>query len=642
MLDSIRSNAQSFGVKLAFGLIILVFVFWGVGSFTDTSSGSLVARVNGEPISARQFEQAYHNAEESLLRGNPGLTREMLNAQKSELGRQVLQSLVQQSLIRQEAARLGFAVTPLELRKAVEQIPAFQNAQGKFDAQAYVRVLEAQRMSPAQFEKEVSDQLLREKLFAVVSASAWVAPDEARIRHEFLRERRAVEYIFVPAAEFSNGITVSDADISKYYEENKTQFAVPARVDIEYIQVQPETLVKAESISEADARTWYAANKARFAVAEAVKAAHILVPLAENASPEDEKKAREAINAIQGELKAGKDFAAVADAHNGPNAAGPGGALGWVERGQTVAPFEEAAFALAPGRLSEPVRSQFGLHLIRVEDRRAASTKSFEEVQSEARAALAQEQGTERLQDVLDSLIADNIEGKPLADSAARYGLEAKQSGLHSRDELIQRLGLTQAGADSLMEAGDKMPVDTALECGDGYMIVRVSKAEPATTLSLDAARADIVKRLTAEQALKAALEKASTIRKELKDGPLPEGSIAKWRIKSVPAVERGGALPDFAPDAPLGAAIFAARPETWLPVAYAVVNSAQGQGALLCRVASILPPNDAEWDMVGEMMLRAVTAERSEGLTRLFLQDLFSKAKVEVLNAGQVDRVNM
>ncbi|MBO5491356.1 MAG: SurA N-terminal domain-containing protein, partial [Desulfovibrio sp.] len=130
MLEYIRSNAQSFGVKLAFGVIILVFVFWGVGSLNEGDSVNLVATVNGDAITAREFEMAYRRAEEAVLRQNPGLPRDRF---KQELGRQVLRGLVEQTLLRQEAARVGLAVTPLELRAAVGQIKAFQNDKGQFD-----------------------------------------------------------------------------------------------------------------------------------------------------------------------------------------------------------------------------------------------------------------------------------------------------------------------------------------------------------------------------------------------------------------------------------------------------------------------------------------------------------------------------
>ena len=145
MLEYIRSNSQSLGVKLAFGLIILVFVFWGVGSMKDRGAGNVVAMVNGEPITVRDFELAYRNAEESVMRNNPGATREQV---RQGLGRQVLRDLVSQSLVRQEAASAGITVTPLELRIAVGQVPAFQNAKGQFDPEAYKRVLQMQRFPP--------------------------------------------------------------------------------------------------------------------------------------------------------------------------------------------------------------------------------------------------------------------------------------------------------------------------------------------------------------------------------------------------------------------------------------------------------------------------------------------------------------
>jgi len=645
MLDYIRSNAQSFGVKLAFGLIILVFVFWGVGSFTDTAPANLVARVNGEGISAQQFEQAYYNAEERILRSNPGLTREALESQKKLLGQQVLRDLVLQSLLRQEAKRLGFSVSPQELRLAVQQMPAFQDASGKFDAAAYKRVLEAQRLTPAQFERDLSQQLLQDKLFAVLAGPAWVEPGEARIRHDFLRERRAVDYIFVPAADFSKDVSIPEADVKTWYEGHQQEFAVPARVDLEYVRISPLALVKAESIDPAAVKARYEADKARYQVPRAVKAAHILVPLAENASAEEEAKAREAMAAIQAELKAGKDFASVADAHNGPNAAGPGGELGWVEPGMTVEPFEKAAFALAAGQLSEPVRSQFGLHIIKVEEIREEGTKPLAEVEDKVRHQLAEEQGSEKLQDALDALIADNIMGKPLAASATRFGLAVSQSGLLSEQELVEKLGLKPEGAAAVLAAGES-PIDTALESGESYLVVRVSKTEAASVRPLEAVRDEIVRRLVAEASLKAAMQKAADIRKDLQDGPLPDGSMAKWGIKSVPSVEREAPLGDFLPDAALSRAIFTARPETWLPVAYAVTMQKDGQkaaqGALLCRVAAILPSDSEQWDMVRDLMTKAVESERAEGLTRLFIQDVFARARVEVLNPDQVDRVNM
>jgi len=141
----------------------------------------------------------------------------------------------------------------------------------------------------------------------------------------------------------------------------------------------------------------------------------------------------------------------VANANNGPNAAGPGGELGWIQRGQTVKPFEDAAWALQPGQISEPVRSQFGLHIIKMEERKDASVQPFAEVEAEVRATLAKQEGVEKVNDVLDSLIGDNINNRPLQESAANAivsgGLSVRQT-----EALVKRLSAEKK------EAQDKDP----------------------------------------------------------------------------------------------------------------------------------------------------------------------------------------
>ena len=639
MLEYIRDKSQSLGVKLAFGLIILVFVFWGVGNFNDRSSGTLVAVVNGDPISMREFELAYRNAEENLLRSNPGLTREQLKQQ--QLGRQILRDLITQVLLSQEAARTGVSITPLELRMAVGNIKGFQNEKGQFDPEVYTRVLAAQRMAPAQFEQDMSRDLLRQKIFAMVTAPAWVDPAESQKRFEFLREKRDVDYIFIPASDFAASVKPSDEEVQAYYESHKAQFAIPARADIAYVLVSPQDIVKASGISSAAAEKWYADNAARFEQQEEVKAAHILVPLAEDASEADVKKAQEQAAAIEAELKAGKSFAAVADAHNGPNAAGPGGELGWLKRGTTVKPFEDAAFALAPGKVSAPVRSQFGLHIIKVEEKKGGGLPPFKQVEAEVLAAMAQEQGADKLHDVVDNLIEDNILGRSLKDSAEKYGLKWGETGLLSAAELEKTLGVTAQGAATLVATPAGNPVDTALEAGKAYVVARVIKSEPASTASLEAVKERIVAGLVEEKALAAALESAAALRKELENAPLGAAGLKGRTVKTVKGMERNGALASFGPNPVMAEALFEARAGQWLPVAYAVEDGS-GSGAVVVRVKGVQPPDAAEWDMVKDIMANAVARDRADGLFEIFMQRLASGAKVEVYNEDFIDRKNM
>ena len=164
MLDSIRNNSQSFLVKAAFAVIILVFVFWGVGNLVDTNTVNLVGRVNGTPITYMEFERRYMQAEEDFMRRTPGMKRE--NLRQMGLGQHVFNRLVLERLLAEEAAKIGLTVTGLELRKMVGEIEAFQT-NGKFDPALYKRMLEGQHTTPARFEGELSNSLLQESCSAL-------------------------------------------------------------------------------------------------------------------------------------------------------------------------------------------------------------------------------------------------------------------------------------------------------------------------------------------------------------------------------------------------------------------------------------------------------------------------------------------
>ena len=619
MLDFIRSNAQSMGVKLIFGLIILVFIFWGVGSITDTSGGSVVAVVNGDGISVGAYQRTYQQQVEAIQRSNPGITREQLA--KQNVGGRVLNVLILQKLLEQEAARMGISVSALEMRQAVEKVDAFKNKDGVFDPELFRRMVENSYGSVAAFEQQLRDDILESKLSDLVRAGTWSNSEESRANFEYMRQKRNVSYAFVPASRYVSEVKLTDKDIQDYYTAHKNDFAVPAKVVAEYVRVSPLLLVKPESVSAADVEAEYTKNASRYMSPEMVKASHILVPLAEKATPEEVKEAEAKVAAIRKELADGKPFAQVADAHNGPNAAGPGGELGWIHHGQTVEPFEKAVFALEPGKLSETVRTPFGLHVILVSEKKAAGKKSRSEVEGEIRAELARQSGVEKLNDALDGLVEDNILKKPLAESAARFGLRAEKTELLAAAELEKALGLSAENAALVMGTGSGNPVDTALEAGDSYLVLRVDKAEAAHTPALEAVRGEIEKRLTAEKALTAALSAAAEELKQAQDGKGPKLSTA--------SVERSGDLSGFAASSEFSQAVFAAPLQKWLPRAFRLESEKEGPGALICRVDGVKEADPAEWEAIKEAYDGLMRDRRSNELFQLFLGELERKAEI-------------
>lgn len=618
MLDFIRTNAQSMGVKLIFGLIILVFIFWGVGSITDTSGGSVVAVVNGDGISAGVYQRAYQQQVEAVQRSNPGITREQLAQQN--IAERVLNALIMQKLLEQEAARAGISVSAREMRQAVETVDMFKNDDGVFDPERFRSMAENAYGSVSAFEQKLREELLAGKLEALVRAGIWSNAEESRAFFQYLRQKRSISYVFVPASRFASEVKLTDKEISEYYTAHKQDFAVPAKVVAEYVKVSPLLLVKPESISAADVEAEYTGNPSRYQMPEKVRAAHILVPLAEKATPEEVKKAEESMAAVRKELADGKPFAQVADAHNGPNAAGPGGDLGWIERGMTVQPFEDAVFALEPGKLSETVRTPYGLHVILVSEKKAAGTQPLNEVEGKIRAELARQRGVEKLNDALDGLVEDNILKKPLAESAARFGLSAAKTELLTAAGLEKSLGLSRENAALVMNAGSGNPVDTALEAGDSYLVVRVDKAEPAHTPELNAVRSEIEKRLTAEASLTSALSAASEELKQAQDG--------KMKLTTA-SVERDGVLSGFAANLEFSRAVFAAPLQKWLPRAFRLESEAQGPGALICRVDGVQEADPAEWEAMKESFDGLMRNRRGEEIFLLFLGDLQRKAEI-------------
>lgn len=639
MLEYIRQSAQSFWVKAAFGVIILVFVFWGIGNFNDRDYTNVVAVVNGEPIVALQFEKAYHNAEEYLLRNNPSLTREQLV--KQHLGRQVLRDLIEQTLLAQEARRAGIEVTPHELRLAVSQMDAFKNDKGQFDPEAYKRVLAARRMSPAQYEKELADNLLREKVFALVTAPAWVDPAEAQHRFHFLRERRDIDYLFFPASAFTGKVQVADADVKAYYDANQAKFAIPPMADVAYISLSPADLVSREEIGEQAARKWYEDNKAKYERKESVRARHILVPLAPDAPEAEVNAAEEKLNKARAEITGGKSFASVADAMNQPGAAGQGGDLGWLARGEAVPEFEEAVFSLKPGQVSGIIRTPFGMHIAVVEEKAAAGIRPFEEIADEAYRTLAMEAGADKLHEALDNLIEDNILQKNMAESAARYGLKSGETGLVDKQGLADKLGVTQENAEMLLAAPAGSPLDTALDAGDNYIIARVIKATPAGVKDFASVQEEIRQIVTGEKAEAMAMDEAGKVLAAVKGQDLDAVRKAYPAIKDSGPMERGGAVPGFAPNVLLQQAVFASPLEHWLEQPYNVVQSGGGPGAMLAYVNKAITPPAEEFQPVADILRSAARQERMEGLYAIFMGHLLRNAKVELTNQALVDRAN-
>ncbi|MEG2171632.1 MAG: SurA N-terminal domain-containing protein [Desulfovibrionaceae bacterium] len=633
MLEYIRSNAQSWGVKAAFAVIILVFVFWGVGNMGDSGASGVVATVNGKAILAQDFGAAYRNAEENIRLRNPNITSDQMK--QMNIGPQVLQQLIIEALVQEEATRTGIVITPLELRRAIARIPSFQNAQGKFDAEAYQRILAGQRSTPGRFEEKLRKDLLDQKLREQVSAGSYVMPSEARALYDFSREQRAVDYVFFPAKDYETQ-TIAEDSLKAYYESNRASFMIPPKIKVEYIEASPASLVDPSTLSAEAVKDYYQKNPNAYTSPERVDVRHILLRLAEDAPAAEVQKVQARMDALAGDITKGADFAALARANSEDAMTAPkGGEVGLIARGDTVPAFEEAAFALPIGQVSAPVRTPYGLHLIKVNAREEAKVQPLAEVENAIRKQLATLQGIDHVREVLDNLIEGNILGKNLTELAQSHKLQAHTTELLSAPEVRQKLGLTENSAATLMATPAKSPVDTALEAAqDVFIVARVLEAVPAGTQDFAAVRDEIKQKLRAENAQKAALEAATTVRKDMGD-TLP--AALKNKVKTSAAFGRGEAVPGLGQYPELSPAIFTATVGQWMPSAFPVIGP-EVSGAALVRVQKVFATSDEEWQTIEPMLASSLENSRKNEVYRMFLLSLGQRAKVEVKNASIVN----
>lgn len=623
MLDVIRSNAQSWGVKIAFGIIILVFVFWGVGGLTGGPS-TVILTVNGEPITIQEFQRKYEQLEQQVRAQYPDIDAAGLKAM--QLKQQLIQNLVLENILIQEAKRVGATVTPVELRKVVESFPAFQNAEGKFDPEAYLRMLKAQRNTPGIFEAELRNNMLINKLRTDVTAGAFVPEAEVRDLFRYEGERRILEYVLYPVGDFTSKVAVDDAQIKDYYDANQTAFTVPPQADVEYLLIGAEALAASQVIGDDAVADFYQKNAAQFATPEVAHARHILVRIDEKASAEDQAKAKAKIEAVAARLKAGEDFAAVAkDVSEDPGSAVQGGDLGWFQHGQMVPEFDKAAFALKTGEVSAPVKTQFGWHLILLEERKAAGQKPLDEVKDQIRLRLAQDEAAGKVQEALEQVQLAVIGGKTLKEAGEPLKLEPKSTGLVDTTALSDMTGIKPENLPALLSAKPGTVLDTPFVTKTGYVVAKVNESKPQSVKPLEAVKDDIKARLQQDKARTLAFEAATAARKGF-TADLPADLQAK--AQKTDPVSRQGRLGALGVSPDLAKAAFAAKPNKWLPVAYTLDG-----GAVIARVAEVVTPSDEDWKVAAPQITEAVLNAKREQMFRGFLSLLRNGAKIEMKN---------
>ena len=621
MLDGIRGNAQSWGVKIAFGIIIVVFVFWGIGgSFVP---GTVVATVNGLNISETEFRRVYEQWEQRYGQFLAGASPEDMRAVLAPVA---LRSLMEAKLLEADAARALVRVSVYDMRRYVEGIPLFHGPDGKFSEQAYLAALDSLRMTPAQFESDIRTELLPEKMTSLLTAGVYVDPAQARRAFDFLHEQRRVDFIFFPLTAYKD-ITIAEEDIVAAYTAREAEFMLPPRVRVEYVALSPQSMGDPAAVDENDVAAAYQARLQDYTLPERVHARHIILRLPENA-PEDTVAVN--IRLLQERLQNGEDFAALAKEASQDASAQAGGDLGWFSREQVDVAFGEAAFSLRPGEISGPVRSRFGLHLIKVEAREDSTVRSLNDVLEELRASLAAERAAGGLPAAADVVLAAALGGKSMAEAASASGfpgLNAHLTDLLDAESLARELALTAGDIRTIMHSLPGTTLDNALDTPNGKMVLRMVESLPAMTRPLEDVRGSIVDDLTLSRAREMALADAKAALANI-----AESATLLARVQKSDLFDRNGNLPSVGQNPEMARAVFAVPPREvgtgqWL-------GAFPGdEGAVLVSLAEVVAADENTWNRDGAAMISNMEAEQANMVFRAYLSLLAASAETKIVN---------
>ncbi|WP_462323324.1 SurA N-terminal domain-containing protein [Desulfoplanes sp.] len=626
MLDIIRQHSQSWGVKLLFGLIVLVFVFWGVGSFRNNGA-NIVARVNERNITVQDFQQEYEKRLQALRQQRPNLTSEDIKAM--EFKKQVLDAMINQELLSDLATKENILVSDVELRNAIMHMPVFLNEAKQFDKNRYQALLRANRLDPVRFEAGFAQDLKIQKVREYFSMPAVVSEDEAKDFFLFAREQARIDYILYDQNDYLDQVDPGEEQIRTYYENHKDAFTVPAKIKVAYLLLSPETLADPATVSQQAINDYYAAHAKDFKQPEQIKARHILVRVPEDGTPEEVAGAKNELEKILAKYQQGTPFEELATTYSQGPSKTQGGDLGWFPQGRMVPEFEEAAFALDKGEISPPVRTPFGFHLIMVEDRRPEGIQSLEAVQDQIGTILAREQAADTIQDALDQALELVITGEDLAKAGETLGVAIGSTGFFSQAEGPRKIELPAETIADLFTLMDGEITQAPILLEDGYLLAQKISEQPAHTLDIEEVEPRIIATLKQEGAKSLALETAKTDLARLLKDPVAGLKEIGSRVKTSEPFGRQGFVPGLGMQPELVEKSFSGPEKAWYDTTFPV-----NTGAVLAKLNERIEPDAEAWDKEASYWKMTLEKARQQELFSALITSLRQKGSIEIMDS--------
>jgi peptidyl-prolyl cis-trans isomerase D len=516
MFDSIRNNSKIL-MGLLFLLVIPSFVLFGMEGYSQfEDKGAVVARVDGQKITQSEWDAAHQQEVDRIRASVPNLDPKLLDSAEARYA--TLDKMVNDRLIARASEKQLLVTSDQRLARYLQQDPSIaglRGADGKLDMERYRQLAASQGMTPEMLEASVRRDLSNQQVLAGLQASVFATQRQTDAALDAYLQRREIQVKRWTPTDFAAKVDVSDADLERYYKDNSERFRSVENVDLEYLVLDVASLQSRIELPEQDLKTYYEQNLQRITGQEQRRASHILINAAKDLPDAEKQKARaKAENLLASVRKSPKTFAEVARKNSDDTgSAERGGDLDFFARGAMVKPFEDAAFALQKGDISQIVESDFGYHIILLTDIKQAQVPSFESMRPQLEADLRKQQAQRQFAELAETFSNSVYEqSDSLSPVAERLKLSVQKAASLTRTPtpgvqgVLNNPKLLQAifSEDAIAKRRNTAAVEVA---PNTLVSARVVNHRPAAVRPFEEVKADVRQRLI--QAKSAELAKA-------------------------------------------------------------------------------------------------------------------------------------
>ncbi|MCP3927143.1 MAG: hypothetical protein GY714_31680 [Desulfobacterales bacterium] len=541
MLQFMRDKAASWIVMIFLGLIIFVFIFMGFGGDFGKSPNH-VAVVNDEKILTTEVQEQYKNMVDQIRRYNKGFV--VTDEFEKRIIDQSRERLIQERLVIQEASKLGINSNAETINFNLSNKNFMKN--GKFDIEAYGKILGQQGMNKRNYEEKLSRYLLQEKMRGFVVNNAKVS--EAEVVNRFIYDETTVsaEYILFNPSTYKN-VKYTDKDLSEYLMKNSNKYMTKPEVKVQYVVINPNDYLKESKVTNQEIKDFYNGNADQFEKPKSVVARHILIRTKKDSSAKGIETAKNKALDIYKKAKKGENFAKLAKKYSEGPTAKTGGLLGEFQKGSMVKEFDDKAFSMKQGEISEPVKTVYGFHVIKIDKVNENKKTSFKVAEKGIKSKLLKNKIESKAFEIGDAIFEAVDKGDSLKDFAKSMNVKFKETDFFSKNNLKIDPKIRKSFIETSFKLFDDEISDVIVINGLYYLIKKVGKKD-AGIAKLSAVKKQVIRDFLADRRDKQALKDADAFKESLKAEASFSVSSKKYnkKIMTVKSIKRSQAIPNI------------------------------------------------------------------------------------------------